>query len=156
MFHWHLDLEEHFPMKYYFNFKKFILTKYIQILVRLQNVSHFANTVHHYVEIRYTTKPSQGPTMNNRTSLYIRKLSFPIIHAACGSELFIRGLCLYRKYCYPTDIWRNNGAMITSSLRQNDVGDVVWTQWRRYYCVVCPLGSLLVISSSCRRLKAQA
>ena len=40
----------------------------------------------------------------------------------------------------PTDTWRNNGAMITSSLRQNDVGDVVWTQWRRYYCVVCPLG----------------
>ena len=27
----------------------------------------------------------------------------------------------------PTDTWRNNDAMITSSLRQNDVGDVVWT-----------------------------
>ena len=27
----------------------------------------------------------------------------------------------------PTDTWRNNDAMITSSLRQNDVDDVVWT-----------------------------
>ena len=41
----------------------------------------------------------------------------------------------------PPDTWRNNDAMITSSLCQNDVGDVVWTLWRRYYCVVCPLGS---------------
>ena len=28
---------------------------------------------------------------------------------------------------FPTDTLRNNDAMITSSLRQNDVGDVVWT-----------------------------
>ena len=27
----------------------------------------------------------------------------------------------------PTDTWRHNDAMITSSLRLNDVGDVVWT-----------------------------
>ena len=29
--------------------------------------------------------------------------------------------------CIPTDTWRNNDAMITSSLRQNDVDDVIWT-----------------------------
>ena len=27
----------------------------------------------------------------------------------------------------PTDTWRNIDAMITSSLRQNDAGDVVWS-----------------------------
>ena len=32
--------------------------------------------------------------------------------------------------------------MITFSLRQNDVGDVVWTYWIRYYCVVRPLGQV--------------
>ena len=40
----------------------------------------------------------------------------------------------------PTDTRPNNDTIITSSLRPNDVGDVVWTQWRRYYCIVCPLG----------------
>ena len=30
-------------------------------------------------------------------------------------------------HLYPPDTWRNNDAMITSSLSQNDVGDVVWT-----------------------------
>ena len=28
---------------------------------------------------------------------------------------------------FRTDTWRNDDAMITSSLRRNDVGDVVWT-----------------------------
>ena len=47
---------------------------------------------------------------------------------------------LIRTAGYPTETWRNNDAMITSSVHPNDVGDVVWTWWRRYYCVVCPLG----------------
>ena len=46
----------------------------------------------------------------------------------------------------PTDTWRNNDAMMTSSLRPNDVDDVVWALWRRYYCVLCPLGRGLVCS----------
>ena len=29
-----------------------------------------------------------------------------------------------------------HNAIITSSLRPNDVADVVWTQWRRYHCVI--------------------
>ena len=50
----------------------------------------------------------------------------------------------------PTDTQRNNDAMITSPLRQNDVGDVALTQRRRHHCAVCPPGAVHVAISGAR------
>ena len=38
---------------------------------------------------------------------------------------------------------RAHDAIITSSLRQNDVADVILTWWRRYYCIICPYGCII-------------
>ena len=40
---------------------------------------------------------------------------------------------------YPTPAQRARDAIITSSLRQHDVADVVLTQWRRYLCAIIAL-----------------
>ena len=57
----------------------------------------------------------------------------------CSRNVAI-GLLLPPVRYHPTDTYSNNDAKITSSLRQHDVGDVVLTLWRRYYCVACSLG----------------
>ena len=51
----------------------------------------------------------------------------PVSEDGSPVEQEVKVLSFIRVISHPMDTWRNNDAMITSLLRQNDVGDVVWT-----------------------------